>query len=482
MQPLKIRSIKLNFILNNTRLLLNLLVPLIVFPYISRILGPESLGKVEFANSIVSYFVLFTALGIPLYGIREIARRRDDPVERSLVVWELTVILLAVIGIGYVAYFIVIRFVPVLYANTFLFFVIAPTIFLTDFNYEWFYIGIEDQLYITIRYIIVKIAQLILIFICIKKPGDFVIYAGISVGLNGFSALFNITGLKRYIRLIPLRQLNIKRHIKPVIIIFTSNVAVNVYLQLDVTMVGLMVGDTAVGLYTAANRIVRMIILAVTSLATIMIPRIENALKKGDIKSYKTYLDTSLRFILLFGVPCCFGLIVLAPEIILLLAGEKYTESILSVRLLSIIIIIVGLANFVGLQVLYPNRKEKLYTIAVSVSAVVNAGFNFIMIPILKQNGAILGTVLAELTGLVIQIFFARKLLRDTELFSWNTLKFFIAGIGMTVIIAIIQKLIDFTIISLVLSLVFGGIFYFALIILLREQMFMRILGGLRKA
>jgi O-antigen/teichoic acid export membrane protein len=481
MQPLKIRPVRLNFALNNTRLLLNLLVPLIVFPYISRILGPEGLGKVEFANSIVSYFALFTSLGIPTYGVREIARRRDDPAERSKVVWELTLVLAVTIGIGYAVYAALVRFVPLLYKGRALFCVIAPAIALSGFSYEWFYGGIEDQVYITVRFIAAKVIQLLLVFLCVRKAGDCIIYAGIAVGLGGFSALFNIARLKRYVHFVPLAQLNIRRHIKPVFIIFVSNVAVNVYMQLDVTMVGLMVGDTAVGLYTAANRIVRMAILAVTSLAVVMIPRIENALRKGDVKSYKTYLDTSLRFILLFGVPCCFGIIMLAPEIILLLAGEKYTESILSVKLLSIIIIIVGLANFVGLQVLYPNRKEKLYTIAVSVSAAVNAVFNFIMIPVLKQNGAILGTVLAELTGLLIQIFFAWKLLRDTELFSWNTLKYFIAGIGMIIIIAITQKLVDFVIVSLVLSFVFGGIFYLGVIILLRKQTVIRILNGLNK-
>jgi O-antigen/teichoic acid export membrane protein len=160
----------------------------------------------------------------------------------------------------------------------------------------------------------------------------------------------------------------------------------------------------------------------------------------------------------------------LAPEIILLFAGEKYTESILSVRLLSIIIVIVGLANFVGLQVLYPNRKENLYTIAVSVSAAVNAGFNFIMIPVLKQNGAILGTILAELTGLIIQIFFAWKFLRDTELFSWNTLKYFIAGIGMAFVVFVLSRTITPIVLVIGVSFVVGALCYTVLLALMREK------------
>ena len=143
------KSIKYNFILNNIRQVLNFLVPIVVFPYISRILGPESLGKVEFANSITSYFVLFTALGIPTYGVREIARVRDDEKLRSKTVAELSLILLITVFIGYVIYFIIIFFVPKFTTDILLFLIVAPTIFLSDFSYEWFFIGIENQTYIT---------------------------------------------------------------------------------------------------------------------------------------------------------------------------------------------------------------------------------------------------------------------------------------------------------------------------------------------
>jgi O-antigen/teichoic acid export membrane protein len=470
MQPLKIRSIRLNFVLNNIRLLLNLLVPLIIFPYISRVLGPEGLGKVEFANSIISYFVLFTALGIPTYGIREIARRRDDPVERSKVVWELTLILAAAIGIGYAAYVALVRFVPILYKEWLLFCVIAPSMALSDFSYEWFYIGIEDQVYITIRFIAAKIIQLLLVFLCVKNADDFILYAGITVGLSGFSTLFNIARLRRYVHFVPVAQLNIRRHIKPILLIFGSLAAINVYQHLDVTMIGIMVDDTAVGLYTAANRIVRVIISLVTSIGAVMVPRLENALSRGDRAAYKSYCGKSLRFILIFGAPCCFGLAALAPEIILLFAGGKYLDSILSVRLLAPVIVVVGLAHFVGLQILYTNRKEKYYTIAVSVAAAANALFNFCMIPFLRQNGAVLGTLLAEITGLGIQMAIARKLLKDTDIFTWNTVKYFIAAAVMALVVFLVRTRMDSPVLKIIASLAAGASGYAVMLVLLREQ------------
>jgi O-antigen/teichoic acid export membrane protein len=350
-----------------------------------------------------------------------------------------------------------------------LFCVIAPAIVLSDFSYEWFYTGIEDQLYITIRFIVVKIVQLALIFFCVKQAEDFIIYAGIIVGLNSVSTLLNIIHLRKFVHFVPISQLNIKRHLKAVLLIFFAGVASTIYMHLDVTMVGIMVGDIAVGFYTAANKIVRIVISLIISLPATMIPRIENCLRNGDREKYKAYLDRSLRFILLFSVPCCLGIIIFAPEIIHLIAGKAYFESILSLRLLAPIIIIVGIIEFVGFQILLPNRKEKYFTISVSVAALLNGFFNFLMIPVFRQNGAILGTVLAEMIVLILQMAFAWKLLKDTELFSLNTIKYFAAGIIMAVVMFCIKAQAEDAL-PIVLYCFFGALVYGVLLIVLQER------------
>jgi O-antigen/teichoic acid export membrane protein len=241
-------------------------------------------------------------------------------------------------------------------------------------------------------------------------------------------------------------------------------------MHLDVTMVGIMVGDTAVGLYTAANKVIRIIITVVISLPAIMVPRIENALKHGNIDDYKKYLDKSLRFILFFSIPFCFGIIILAPEIIYLFAGKMYAESIFSVRLLAPIIIIVSLIEYVGYLILMPNRKEKHFAISVTVAAIVNGLFNFFLIPIFQQNGAILGTVLAELIILLLQVAFARKLLKDTELFSRNTVKYFIASIIMSGILVYIHGLFESRIQVILICVFSGVIIYTTVLFLLHEK------------
>ncbi len=470
---IQVKSIKHNFILNNIRLVLNLLMPMILFPYVSRVLGPDSLGKVEFANSIVFYFVLFTSLGIPTYGVREIARTRDDKKAYSKVVYELSIILIGTCIVGYLVYFGVICSISRLGAEFALFLAIAPNIFLTDFSYEWFFQGVENQSYITKRYVLVKLVQVALIFLLVKDAGQYVLYAGILIGVNGVATLFNIVHIRRYLTPVPVGSLEFKRHVKPILIIFASVVAVSVYTHVDVTMIGLMVDVEAVGLYVTANRIVRLISQGVTALGAVMIPRLENSLANKNEDKYLHLLNKSLSFSLLFCVPVFFGVIIVSEDLILLFAGKQFEPSIFSLRLLSPILLFIPLAHFVGLQILYPKRMESRYTISVAVAAVVNVMFNCFAIPRLEQNGAILGTCVAELVGVGIQMVFGWKIVKQTELFSWNTGKILMVGMVMFGVLWLLSEIISIS--SIFLNLLFkigiGMLVYGIGLIIVREKM-----------
>lgn len=463
-------SLKKNYFLSTMRLALSFVVPLVVFPYVSRVLGSGGVGKVEFANSVVAYFVLFTGLGIPNYGMRLAARERNDIRSLSKSVAELSVILLLTTVIGYAVYFLLVKTVPAFRSERLLFLIVSPSIFLSDFNFEWFYQGIEDQKFITVRYIFIKILQLLCIFLFVKKRSQYLLYAAVLVGMNSLSTVFNIFHLKKYLMKVPLKSLEIKRHLKPVLLIFASNIAVSVYTNLDVIMVGFFCGDEKVGLYTAANRIVRIVIAVVTAFSSVVIPRIENNLKNGDFESYRRYVNLSLDYILILAIPCCLGIVALADDIILIFAGAEFAESILSIRLLSPVIVIVGLAYFVGLQLLYSHREEWKYTVAVSVAAAVNAIFNAILIPKFAQNGAIAGTLIAEGTGLLIQICLAWKYLSETDFLSWNTVKYILAGLVMLAAVSFVPEF-ESRILHCAVCVVLGAAVYAAILLLMKEKL-----------
>lgn len=450
---MKIGTVKENFIFNVFRLVLNFSLPLIVFPYVSRVLGPSGIGKVEFANSIISYFVLFSSLGIPTYGIREIARTRDNEFERSKVVYELGILLLVNSFISYIIYFVLIFFVPKFNCELLLFLVVSPSILLTDLNFEFFYQGIENQKYITLRYAIVKIFQILFIFLFVKNKQNYIVYALSLVGMNSLSTIFNIINLRKYLVKVSLHKLQPLRHLKDILIIFSSIVAINIYTHLDVTMVGLFVGDDAVGVYSVANKLVRMVLTVVTALSPVMIPRLENSLQNQKIEDFNHYAEISLNFILMMSVPCLIGIEFLASEIVLLYAGQTFSSAIISVRILAPIILIVGLANFIGLQLLYPFRREIKYTISVSIAAISNFIVNICLIPVFKENGAVIGTLIAEILGLIFQFIYAKDIFLLIKISKKNLWQYFLGG-GLIGLYLIFIK--HYTSLNSNLLLVFG--------------------------
>lgn len=476
-------SLKRNALLSDIRLVLSFLLPLVTFPYVSRILGTAGVGKVEFANSFAQYFVLFTALGIPTYGIREVSRVRTDSFLLSKTVAELSLILVFTVFAGYVVYFACIFFVPFFSSDLNLFLIVAPTIILSDFSFEWFYQGIENQRYITVRYIFAKLAQLSLIFVFIKNSADYLKYALILVGLNAASSVFNIVHLQKYVHFVPYKSLELKKHLRPILVIFASVIAVSIYTQLDTVMIGFFRGDAEVGIYTAANRVVRIIIALVTSLSSVIIPKLVNALENNQFDEYKNLLNKSLSFVLLLALPCLFGILVCADDIILLFAGNGFKEAIFSIRLLCPIILIVGLASFVGLQVLYANRKERYYTIAVSVAAAVNFVSNFIMIPRLGHIGAVAGTLIAETVGLCLMFFLGRIFLREAEL-KVRAWKYILGASVMGIVVFLLKKLLvsaGFQMaVRLSVCVLAGAVLYALVMILLRENLCMNLLRQTR--
>lgn len=459
---MKVRSIKENFMFSNVRLAMNLLLPAVIFPYISRVLGPEGIGRVEFANSVVSYFTLLAALGIPVYGIRAVARSRDDPQRLSAAVSGITAILCVTGASCIAAYAAAMRLVPAMRSDRMLFAAVAPSILLQTFSYEWFYVGIEDQAYITRRFVLVKLVQLAAVFSLVRTAQDSIRYAAILVGMNGISTVFNIVRLRRYVRL-SARGMEVRRHIRPALTVFAAVAATSVYLHLDVTMVGAFCGSRAAGLYTTANKIVRIVISVVTSLGSVMAPRLANNIENGDLGSYRRNLSRSLNFTLFLAVPCTAGIISAADGFVRLFAGAEFSEAGFSMKLLSPIILVVGCAHFVGMQVLYSNRKESWYTAAVASAATCNFAANMALIPRFAQNGAVAGTLVAEGVGLVVMCVLGRRLVAEAEVLDWRLLGYFIASAVMLCAMLAVRR---FLCGSLPVLISTGGAVYLACMVL----------------
>lgn len=467
---MKINSVKINFILNTIRMLLGMVFILLTTPYVTRVLGAESLGKVEYINSVITYFLLFTALGIPNYGLREVARYREDKNKLSKVVFELGIILFITTTIGYIVLLLFLYNTRLLELKN-LVLIMSINLIFTNIGFEWFYQGIENQIYITIRYIIVRFICLVLLFFLVKNSNDYLKYGFISVLINSGSNILNFINLRKYINFkeIKFKELEILKYIKPILIIFSASIATSIYLQLDIVMIG-NIDKSAVALYNVPNKIIRLILTTVTALGVVMLPRISNSYQKNDIESYKRYLNYSLNYILMISLPALCGTVLLSKNIILIMAGEKFISSIKTMNILAVIIFIVGMAYFLGYQLLYPRGLERYYTYSVIIAAIVNFIFNYIMIPKYLQNGAAMGTVIAESIGVIMMLYFSRNILKEIEFFSIKRLKYFVATIimGIPVYIIILQSFGN--ILTVIYSIIVGVIVYFFTLFIMKEE------------
>ena len=479
---MQVKTVKLNFILNMIRLFLGTAFIILTTPYIARVLGPDKLGRVEYANSIITYFMLFTAFGISSYGIREVAKYRDDIHSLTKLVSELFLLLVITTVIGYMLLVALLFFNKNLLEIKDVILIIGINIFFNNIGFEWFYQGIENQIYITKRFVLVRILTLISLFIFIKTKEDYLIYAFIMVMMQSGSNILNFINLRKYIKIkeINFKELNIRQHIKPMLVIFSASLATTIYLQLDSIMIG-NVSKEAVGIYTVPNRLIRLMLILITALGSVLLPRISNCLKNKDNENYNKYMNYSLNYIFLFSIPMVVACFLLSNEIIAVMAGSQYKASVLTLKILSPILFTIGLAYFLGFQLLYPLGKEKYYTLSVVVAAGVNFIFNYLMIPKYLQNGAAMGTVIAELIGPLITLYYSRKYLKGIEFFSLKRLKYFVASLMMGISIVLIQYFNLENIITIILSMLFSGGIYFISLIIMKEDIVMEGIGILRK-
>ena len=454
-------------------------------PYINRVLGPESLGKVEYANSIINYFILLSAIGIPVYGIRQIAKIREDSDLLSKTTVELLCILLLTTLSAYILLFLVIILGSQFDNYTDLIVLMSSMLLLNNLGAEWFFQGIEDQLYITVRYVAVRIITLVLLFILVKAPSDYMMYALIVVLNTVGSNFLNFIKIKNYIKRkhFNFSVLNLKQHIKPTFTIFLASISVSIYLQIDTFLLGYMVGDQYVGYYSVANKLLRYVILFITTIGSVLLPRLSN-FWVNDKNMYFSYLQKSFFYFLIISLPASVYFYFFSEEIILLMAGEMFKNSIITLKILSPICFLVAMAYFFGFLILYPQHKERIYSFSVLISAIVCLGLNLLLMNKYQHNGSASAQLVAEFLGVFVMMFFIvkKKMVSNFNLDIGNLLKILIS-VGVLIILNIFLKDILYTqknILGFAISTIFFFIIYFSLLLLFKENTIIGVIQSLK--
>lgn len=479
---MKKKSLSLNAFLSGIRSISNLIFPLVTFPYVSRVLDVDGIGKYNFSSSVVSYFLLIAALGISPYAVREGAKYRDDKEKISQFSSEIFSINIFSTLLAYMLLVLSLIFFSKLHNYIFCILIFSIQIIFTTLGTEWIYTIYEDFAYITIRSIIFQIFSLILLFIFVRHPDDYLNYASITVFSAVGSNILNFIHAKKFCKIRLTLKANFSTHLVPILILFFAGIANMIYVNSDITILGIMKSNYIVGIYSISSKIYNMGKVLLSAVLLVSIPRLALLFGKERINQYKDLLKKVINVLMLMILPCMTGLFILAPAVIKIIAGVRYIRATNSLRILCLAYIFSIVAWILTDCVLVPARREKDVLLSSSVSAVLNLILNIILVPIWAENAAAFSTIIAEFTMMAINFWCARDLIKDVFL-SENVIKNFINGIigclGIILICLLINSEIHLYLLSFMISVVLSVIIYLSTLIIIKNQMVINFIKGL---
>lgn len=402
-----------NILFNVLLTLSQVAFPIITFPYLSRVLLPEGLGAINFIDNILQYLLFIAALGIPVYGMREISKYKNNPKILKEIFSELLTISIISSLIISILYFIVLLIVVPAIAYKGLYYYGCLIIFINVFTIDWLYQGLELFPYITTRNIAVKSIIVLLTFILVKSKENLNVYYILLFSSYLFNGLINILyaykKLGIYPTLVDIRLKNLKKHIKPILLIFSANLAISIFLYLDSFILGIMKGYTAVGYYTTATKIVKLPAIAIQAIIMVFVPKISFAYKNGNLQEVNKLIQRSFDFVSLLSIPAAIGLFCYADVAIHLFSGDKYKECVLLLRTMSPIIIFLSLTNIFIWGILTPMGKEKYFLVTVGIAMIVSLIINIILIPFISYKGSAVATLVTEFSVMLLSYIYSKK-------------------------------------------------------------------------
>lgn len=460
------KSLKKNYIYNVLYQVLLVIIPLITIPYLSRTLGPSGIGTISFAESIVSYFILFANLGINIYGQREISYAQDDKSRRSIVFYNVfitkLIISLVVLFVYALCYFTVL--------HSIIYLILSLQIISVIFDITWFFQGIEEFDKIVVRNTAIKLLNIIFVYTFVKGQDSVIIYC-VSVvlfPLLGFLSL--CPNLSTYLDRIDLSKINIANVLKVSLTLFLPTIAIQVYTVLDKTMIGIITKDALEnGYYEQSIKISRSLLMLITALSTVVIPRVGYYYDKNDHNMVKEILYRSYRFVFMMSIPMCFGLYFVSYNFIPWFLGAGFDKSIVLTQIFSLLIICISLSNVTGMQYFVPTEQQTKLTISVCIGAAVNFILNCLLIPNFKSIGAAVASVIAEAIITIVQFILAKDYISISKILK-NATKYLISGIVMLVILFAFARNCEPSVFNSLIISAIGATTYFTTLLLLKDE------------
>lgn len=455
-------SMTKNFVYNILYQILAFISIVITTPYISRVISVDEIGKYSYTQSIVTYFTLAAALGITLYGRKEIAFSQDNRSNYSKKFWNITVLKIITTAVILTIYFIlfVIRYNQYRY----FFLIQSLDILAIAFDITWFFQGMENFKIIVIRNSIIKLISIISIFAFVKDESDIYIYI-LSISLStliGYVTLW--PKAFSYVDALDVNFLKPLKHLIPAAALFLPQIVINIYTISDKTMIGLLTGSEAQnGYYEQSQKIIRLLQAVITSFGNVTAPRIAYYFAANNKKGIQKCIDTSARLVWFLGIPMTLGLLSVSNAFVPWYFGEGYAPVIPLLNVFSVLTIVIGLSNISGTQYMINTNKQRLFLISVLSGAILNVCLNYILIPRFLALGAAIASVIAECAITFIQFFMIRKEVNIKQIFSCAG-KYCIAGIGMVIALYFSPDT------NFIIQVMKGATIYFIFLLLQKEK------------
>jgi len=471
-------SIKKNYFYNVSYQIFALIVPLITTPYVSRVLGAGGIGEYSYTFAIIKYFWLLSALGAATFGAKSIGIVQENKEKRSYAFWNLfslKVILSLFFIILYILY--VIFFAE----NRVIAFIQGINLIAVMFDITWFFQGMEEFKKISIKNFIIKVINIIFIFMFVKTKDDLNIYV---FGLAFFLLIGNLSmwgSLSKYISKVPIKKLRPFKDFKGVVKLFIPSIAVEIFSIFDKSMIGWFTESSEEnGYYEQSLKIIYMAVVVITTMGTIMVPKISREYSKGKVENVNKYLNKSIRFSLMLAIPMTFGLISISEKFVLYFFGAEYFKATYLINILSILFIFMGVNSVTGSQYLISTGQENKHIKFLLIGGGINIVLNCILIPKFMSIGAAIASVIGEGTIMFLEL----RYLKEQKQYNLKenlkyTIKYLIMSIAMFVSIKFVGKNIN-SILDVVVVSAIGGIIYLVLLVITKDELVIEEFNSIR--
>lgn len=466
-----------NYLYNLSYQLLVIVLPVITTPYITRVFSSDDLGSYGYYNSIVTYFILLATLGVANYGTKEISGHRKEVKKTFWGIYSLQVLSTC---LAVTLYIIVCLLVPSM--NNPIAYILGFSLLSRGFDISWLFQGLEDFKKITARNTMVKLLGVVSIFLFVKKPSDLYLYIILLVAYDLLGQLSMWLPAREHIRKPHLDIAYAKEHIKPVILLFLPQIAISLYITLDRTMLGALSSTKDVGIYDQALKLLNILLTLVTSLGSVMLPRVSNLLSSGNQKAVNKLHEMSFLVYNLVIFPMIAGILIVNKDFVQFFLGQDFQDARYAIAIMVFRMFFIGWTNIMGIQILIPHNRNREFMLSTTIPAIFSVGLNLLLIPPpLGYIGASIVSVATEGLVWLIQLYFTRSYLKEVEILP-SMLKIFLAALLMYGVLYSVQAFMHFSsVVNVLIYAVLGFLVYGGLVLVLRVLDFQELKSVLKK-